>query len=185
MTEIQAAPTFPPQAWAHRQGKVLMQTLRPADWSPEALAARAQIAEAFYRFGIGHDECRADVAGSCFTEDVAYEVARGSAQPFTTFHGRALVVERLSAIFDEMGDQRRHLISNVLVEDLDLGSGTAEALAFGAVTVAADGLTLGSSVFYTGSLRREGDGCWRFSRFFIGMDDFAGHRPNAGETAGD
>jgi SnoaL-like domain len=177
--------TFPPQAWAHRQGKVDMGTLGPADWSPEALSARAQVAEAFYRFGIGHDECRADVAGSCFTEDVVYQVALGSAEAFTTFTGRAMVEERLSAIFAEMSDQRRHIISNVLVEELDLTAGTASALAFGAVTVAADGLTLGSTVFYTGDLRREDDGCWRFTRFFIGMDDFAGRRPKAGESQPD
>jgi len=176
------ASTFPPQAWASRQGKVALKPLAPADWSPEALSARAQIAEAFYRFGIGHDECRADVAGSCFTDDVVYEVALGSAEAFTTFTGRSTVQERLSAIFDEMSDQRRHVISNVLVEELDLAAGTADALAFGAVTVAADGLVLGSSVFYTASLRRDDDGCWRFSYFFIGMDDFAGRRPKAGES---
>jgi hypothetical protein len=176
-----AISTFPPQAWAHRQGKVSMKTLQPADWSPPALSARAQIAEAFYRFGIGHDECRADVAGSCFTEDVVYEVALGSAHAFTTFNSRAVVQERLQAIFDEMRDQRRHIISNVLVEELDLQAGTASALAFGAVTVAADGLILGSSVFYNADLRRDPDGCWRFSYFFIGMDDFAGRRPQAGE----
>ena len=185
MSPEQTAPktaTFPPQAWAHRQGKVHMRPLAPADWRPEALGARAQIAEAFYRFGIGHDECRADVAASCFTEDVVYQVALGSAEPFTTFTGRATVEDRLSAIFAEMTDQRRHVISNVLVEELDLTEGTASALAFGTVTVAADGLTLGATVFYTGELRREDDGCWRFSQFFIGMDDFAGRRPKAGES---
>jgi hypothetical protein len=174
--------SFPPQAWAHRQGRVSMKPLLPADWSPDALAARAQIAEAFYRFGIGHDECRADVAGSCFTDDVVYEVALGSAAPFTTFRGRDVVEERLGAIFDEMSDQRRHVIGNVLVEDLDLTAGSASALAFGVVTVAADGLTVGSSVFYTADARREADGCWRFSSLFIGMDDFAGRRPEAGEN---
>jgi hypothetical protein len=174
--------TFPPQAWAHRQGKIAMKPLGPADWSAAALAARAQVAEAFYRFGIGHDECRADVAASCFTEDVVYEVARGAATPFTTFTGRSVVEERLTAIFAEMGDQRRHIISNVLVEGLDLEAGTAEALAFGAVTVAADGLSLGASVVYSATLRRDADHCWRFSYFFIGMDDFAGQRPKAGEN---
>lgn len=176
------AATFPPQAWAHRQGRVSMKTLQPADWSPEALAARAQIAEAFYRFGMGHDECRVDVVGSCFTDDVVYQVARGSAEPFSTFTGRDVVEERLGAIFDEMTDQRRHLVSNVVVEELDLGAGRADALAFGVVTVAADGLSVGASVFYDGALRREADGCWRFERFFIGMDDFAGRRPRAGKS---
>ncbi|GHF35218.1 hypothetical protein FHX82_007344 [Amycolatopsis bartoniae] len=173
--------TFPPQAWAHRQGKLTMKKLGPADWSPDALAARAQIAEAFFRFGIGHDECRADVAGSCFTEDVKYEVALGSVEPFTTWHGREEIERRLTATFAEKGDQRRHVISNVLVEDLDLVAGTAEALAFGAVTVAADGLTLGASVIYQARLLREADGCWRFGYFFIGMDEYAGERPESGE----
>ncbi|GAA0984151.1 hypothetical protein GCM10009555_057340 [Acrocarpospora macrocephala] len=182
MTTQDKVETFPPQAWAHRQGKVSMKTLQPADWSPEALAARAQIAEAFYRFGIGHDECRADVAGSCFTEDVVYDVALGSAKPFATYRGRTMVEDKLSAIFDETRDQRRHVISNVLVEELDLGAGTAKALAFCVVTVAKDGLVLGASVFYNGELRRQADGCWRFTYFFIGMDDFTGNRPAAGEN---
>ncbi|MFT4083487.1 MAG: nuclear transport factor 2 family protein [Nocardioides sp.] len=175
--------TFPPQAWAHRQGKIAMRPLEPADWSPAALSARAQIAEAFYRFGIGHDECRADVAASCFTNDVVYEVALGSAEAFTRFEGRETVRERLLGIFAEMSDQRRHVISNVLVEELDLEAGTASALAFGAVTVAADGLVLGSSVIYTATLRRDPDDCWRFDYFFIGMDDFAGRRPKAGDSS--
>lgn len=174
--------TFPPQAWMSRQGRVDLRPLAPADWSAEAIAARAQIAEAFYRFGIGHDECRDDVAASCFTEDVTYEVSLGTAEPFTRFTGRETVRERLAAIFAEMTDQRRHLIGNVVLEDLDLAAGTARALAFGVVTVAADGLIVGASVFYVASARREADDCWRFSHFLIGMDDFAGRRPKAGES---
>lgn len=176
------APASPPQACAHRQGRVAMKPLQAADWSPDALAARAQIAEAFYRFGIGHDECQIEVVASCFTEDVRYEVALGSAMPFATYTGRASVREKLSGVFEETGDQRRHLISNVVVEDLDLEAGTAGALAFSVVTVAKDGLSLGASVFYSARLRRESDGCWRFSSFFIGMDEFAGDRPAAGEN---
>ncbi|WP_432825902.1 nuclear transport factor 2 family protein [Dactylosporangium sp. CA-092794] len=170
--------TEPPQAWAHRTGKVSLQPLRPADWSPEALAARAQIAEAFYRFGMGHDEHRADVAASCFTEDVVYEVALGSAEPITSWHGRGEVEKGLSAVAGELPGQRRHLVSNIVVEELDLVAGTANALAYGQVSVAADGLFLGASVIYTARARREPDGCWRFDYFFIGMDHFTGTRPD-------
>ncbi len=49
---------------------------------------------------------------------------------------------------------------------------TAKALAYGVVTVAADGLTIGATVIYTTELRKEADGAWRFSRFVIGMDDY-------------
>ncbi|HEY0535637.1 MAG TPA: nuclear transport factor 2 family protein [Actinoplanes sp.] len=175
------APTLPLQAWAHRDGKIDMKVLTPADWSPDALAARAQIAEAFYRFAIAHDEARVDVVVSCFTTDTVFEVAQGQAQPFTSFKGRDELFERLTRIIAEQGDQRRHLMGNVLVEKLDLAAGTASALAFSVVTRAADGLSLGASVVYTANLRRDEDGCWRFTYFFIGMDGYAGEKPQAGE----
>lgn len=175
------APTLPPQAWAHRQGKIDMRPLEASDFGPEALAARARIADAFYRFAIAHDEARVDVVVSCFTEDTVFEVAQGQAEPFTRFHGRDELFDRLTRIIAEQGDQRRHVLSNVLVDELDLTAGTASALAFSAVTVAANGLSLGASVIYTARLRREDDGCWRFSYFFIGMDTYAGPKPAAGE----
>jgi hypothetical protein len=177
------APTLPLQAWAHRDGKINMNVLAPADWSPEALAARAQVAEAFYRFAIAHDEARVDVVVSCFSEDTVFEVAQGQAQPFTSFSGRGELFNRLTGIIAEQGDQRRHLMGNVLVEQLDLDAGTASALAFSVVTRAANGLSLGASVVYTANLRREPDGCWRFTYFFIGMDNYAGEKPKAGERA--
>jgi hypothetical protein len=176
-----ASPTLPRQAWAHHDGKINMKPLQPADWSPEALAARAQIAEAFYRFGFAHDEARIDVAASCFTDDTVFEVAQGQGDPFTRFAGRDEVFSRLTRVVAEQADQRRHVISNILVEELDLVAGTASALAFSVVSVAANGLTLGASVIYSADLRREDDGCWRFSYFFIGMDSYAGQRPKSGE----
>ncbi|MEU4223173.1 nuclear transport factor 2 family protein [Nonomuraea sp. NPDC026600] len=181
MTTKAGAPTLPPQAWAHRQGKIDMRPLEPGDWSAGALAARAQITEAFNRFATAHDEARVDVVVSCFTEDTVFEVAQGSAEPFTRFTGRAELFDRLTRIIAEQSDQRRHVMGNILVERLDLAEGTAAALAFSVVTVAADGLTLGASVIYTAELRREDDGCWRFGYFFIGMDSYSGERPKAGE----
>jgi hypothetical protein len=178
-------PTLPRQAWAHLDGRVDVRPMEPSDWSPEALAARAQIADAFYRFGIAHDEARVDVVASCFTEDTVFEVAQGQGEAFTRFTGRAELHDRLTRIIVEQADQRRHLMGNVLVDRLDLQAGTATALAFSIVSRAANGLTLGASVIYTAELRREADGCWRFSSFFIGMDTYAGEKPKAGEKGAD
>lgn len=169
------SPVAPLQAWAHRLGKIDVRPLASADWSPAALAARAQIAEAFYRFGISHDEARVDVLVTCFTEDTIFEVARRQAQGFETFRGRTELFERLTKVIASQGDQRRHAISNIVVEELDLDEGIARALAYGVVTaVSADpadeGARVATSVIYTTALRREADGCWRFSSFFIGMD---------------
>jgi SnoaL-like domain len=137
--------TLPPQAWAHRQGKISMRPLEPADWSPDAIAARAQIAETFNRFGIAHDEARIDVVVTCFTADTVFEVAQGQAEAFTRFEGRDELFDRLTRVVAEQGDQRRHVLGNILIEELDLGRGTASALAYSVVTVAADGLSLGAA----------------------------------------
>jgi FAD/FMN-containing dehydrogenase len=182
MSTAPAATTAPAQAWAHRDGGVCLGPLGPADWSPMALAARAQIAEAFYRFGIAHDEARIDVLATCFTADARFEVvdaSTGSVEPFVTDHGRDQIVARLGATIAEQADQRRHLIGNVVVDGLT--ATTATALAYGAVTVAADGLLLGASVLYSADLTREDDGVWRFNRFRIGMDHYAGAKPRSGE----
>lgn len=178
MNPATSTPTLPLQSWAHISGKILVHGLTPSDWSVEALAARAQIAEAFFRFGVTYDEAQIPQLVSCFTEDASYEVAQGQAQPFAVFKGHEQMLARLPIITKAQGDQRRHLISNVLVEELDLAAGTASAVAYAIVAVAANGLSVGASVIYSARLRREGDGCWRFSNFFIGMDSYAGDSPN-------
>src|SRR3984957_4945107 len=167
----------PVQAWAHREGLVHLEPLAPAAWTPGTGAARLQIAEAFSRFAIGHDEARVDVLMSCFTADGVLQVAQGHAEPFAVHHGRTAIGAELGRIIGQQADQRRHLISNIVVERLD--ATTARALAYGLVSGvgASYGLRLGASVIYVADLAREADGCWRFTSFFIGMDAYAGDKP--------
>jgi hypothetical protein len=167
----------PQQAWAHREGLVRMRPLEAASWTPGAVTARLQIAETFYRFAIGHDESRIDVLRSCFAADGVLEVAQGHAEPFTTHRGRQVIGDALAHIIGQQDDQRRHLISNIVVEHL--GAASARALAYGLVSAVGPGygLRLGASVIYVADLAREADGCWRFTRFFIGMDAYAGDKP--------
>lgn len=171
--------TQPRQAWAHRDKKIDLRPLEAADWSPEAVAARMQISEAFSRFGVAHDEARTDVVGSCFTQDAVFEVAQGQGAAFVYYEGRETIIARLTGIIAEQGDQRRHAMTNVLVESLT--SDTASAIAYGVVPVAADGLTLGATVLYVADLKKEADGVWRFSYFYIGMDNYAGDKPKSAE----
>ena len=171
------APAAPAQAWAHREGLVHMRPLEAASWTPAAIQARLQIAETFYRFAIGHDEARIDVVMSCFAADGVLQVAQGHAEPFATHRGRAMIGEELERIIGQQDDQRRHLISNVVLERL--GATEACALAYGLVSAVGSGygLRLGASVIYVADLAREPDGCWRFTKFFIGMDAYAGDKP--------
>lgn len=164
--------TRPQQAWAHKEGKVDLLPLAPAQWGPEALAARAQIADAFYRFGMAWDEVRLDVLCSCFTEDALFESSEGNATPFLSLRGREAMRADIAEKMAAQADQRRHIFSNIMVEQLDLGRGTAKALAQCAVTAVGAHLQLAASVIYTADVRREADGCWRFSYFFVGMDRY-------------
>jgi hypothetical protein len=175
----------PAQAWAHREGLVHMRPLESAAWTPETVQARLQIAEAFNRFAIGHDEFRIDVVVSCFAEDATFQVAEGHAEPFTTHRGRSAIGDALTSTIGQQGDQRRHLIANVVVERLD--STTASVLAYGLVSAVGAGLELrlGASVLYVADMAHEADGCWRFTRLFIGMDKYAGDKPAAGKPPAD
>jgi len=178
--QAQPRQTQPRQAWAHRDKKIDMRPLAAADWSPEAVTARMQIWEAFSRFGVAFDETRTDVAGSCFTEDAVFEVAEGQGEAFVHQEGRETIIAGLAGVTAEQGDQRRHAITNVLVESLTRD--TASAIAYGVVPVAADGLTLGATVLYVADLKKEADGVWRFSYFYVGMDDYAGEKPTSAES---
>ncbi|MDE2372147.1 MAG: nuclear transport factor 2 family protein [Burkholderiales bacterium] len=167
--------TSPRQAWASRDGRVELQPLRGAV-DPTRLGDRLMIQETFARFGIAYDEVRTDVLATLFTDDALLEVADGRGQPFETSVGATAIARHLGAALAQQGDQRRHLIGNVVIDQL--GATQAKALAYGVVTVAADGLILGASVVYAAELHRGSDGAWRFARLFIGIDHYAGRKPS-------
>ncbi|MFT3866652.1 MAG: nuclear transport factor 2 family protein [Solirubrobacterales bacterium] len=166
--------TLPEQAWAHKTGKIDLGPQRPIPAASDPLD-RLAIAEAFSRFGIAHDEARLDILATCFTADAVLEVVEGSAEPLALMEGREAILAGIGSVITQQQDQRRHCMANVVIDRLD--GEEARALAYGFVSVAADGLSLGASVVYSGDLRREADGAWRFTRFLIGMDNYAGQKP--------
>jgi hypothetical protein len=167
--------THPRQAWAHKDGKINMlphgaqQVIRdPMTW--------LLIHEAFGRFGMAHDEARVDVLETLFTADAVLEVADGHGKPFSRVEGRDNMMRTFSSVIGQQTDQRRHCMTNILIERLT--GQDCSALAFGVVTGAADGLILAASVYYSAELRLESDAMWRFNYFFIGMDTYAGKKPD-------
>jgi hypothetical protein len=67
-----------------------------------------------------------------------------------------------------MTGQRRHCITNVMIESITATE--ALAIAYGIVPEVENGYVLHASVLYRGELRKEAHGCWRFSRLFISCD---------------
>jgi hypothetical protein len=165
--------TQPAQAWAHKSGRITMRV-------PSAVTARADpmdyllIQEALGRYGMAHDELRFDVLAELFTADALLEVAKGSGTPFQKVTGGNAIVANFANVLSQQRDQRRHCFTNMLVEALT--HDRASLLAYGLVSVAADGLTLGATVFYQADLVKSA-GHWRFTRLFIGMDDYTTPAP--------
>ena len=164
----------PRQAWIHKDQRIQLLPQGAVTDNGDMLS-RLMIQEAFARFGIAYDEGRSDVLASLFTEDAVLEMADGKGLPFQRTVGREAVLKQFASAWTQQADQRRHLISNVVIEKLSASD--AKALAYGVVTVATDGLFLGASVIYSADLRRGADGFWRFAQLFIGMDTYVGKKP--------
>lgn len=127
------------------------------------------------RWGWAYDEARLDVMKTLFTEDAAFKVVSGAYTPGVDVVGVDKIIGINTGALKFQGDQRRHVISNVIIEKLTESEATA--LAFCITTLAANGLSNGATVMYSADLRRGADGVWRFSRFVIGIDDYAGRPP--------
>ena len=161
---------FPRRYWASEEGLVALKRLGEVPFEIEQVRDRMLIAEAFNRFAIAHDENRLDVVLSVMADDVDFAGSLGTATPFNGYRGKKALEKGLLTGIPKMPGQRRHAISNVVVESMD--ERTATAYAYGVVTNAVRGLLLQASVIYVGDLRKEDDGFWRFTRFFIGMDEY-------------
>ena len=163
---------FPPRFWASQGGLIDAKPLGAVPASADQVLDRLLIHEAFDRWAIAHDENRVDILLSVLTDDVLLEYGVGNAVPDFTISGKAEVEARLGSSIPHLSGQRRHCMTNVLVESLS-GS-KALAIAYGIVPAAADGYIIQTSVLYRGELAKEADGFWRFSRLFIGCDLLTG-----------
>lgn len=163
----------PPQAWAHKGGVVKLQP-NGVRLAADDARNRLLVQEAFARWGIAYDEGQLEVVRSLFTPDADFQVLQGSAEPIARAKGADEIVRTVQNSLQQQQDQRRHVLSNVVIDRLTKDGATASA--YGIVTIANDGLSLGATVIYSADLRRGKDGVWRFSRFVIGMDDYAGRR---------
>ena len=171
-----AAATRPPQFWASKNQLAPFGMSRAM--TPDQVADQLAIKDAFERWGIAYDEGRLDVIRALFTRDAVYTVVNGQTAPpkeLARAIGPDAIAGVVAQVLKQQADQRRHVVTNILADKTDASNATA--IAYGSVTVAANGLKLGASVIYSAQLRREADGIWRFSRFVIAMDDYLGSQP--------
>jgi hypothetical protein len=170
----------PPRAWAHA-GHVVDLKPNGTPIANKDPLDRALVQESFARWGIAYDEGRLDVISSLFTTDAKFEVLNGSPTPIVATQGHDAVVAGIKSAIAQQGDQRRHLISNVVIDRLTATEATA--IAYAVVVVPDKPMYVGTTVIYSANLRKSG-GVWRFSRLVIGMDGYEGTPPSVGQEAG-
>lgn len=159
----------PRQSWAHEDGFFVLQPPKPI--SPASVADRLMIEDAFNHWAIGYDEGNLDVLRTLFTERGTLEATRASAARVWVNTGADEIIAAVKRDRASQSDQRRHAISNVVLNALD--GKRASAAAYGVVTVAAaDDLYLGATVLYVGDLEKQADGTWRFTKLVIGLDAY-------------
>lgn len=163
------AANSPRQGWAHQDGVFVLQQAKPI--TPQSVADRMMIEDAFYRWAIAYDEGNLDVIRALFTKDAIHQAHMASAEPVWVNRGPDAIIAAVERDRGRQSDQRRHAISNVVIDKLDAKH--ASAAAYGVVTVAGNGdLYLGATVLYVGELEKQNDGNWRFTKFVIGLDAY-------------
>lgn len=167
--------TFPPQHWASDAGIVAVEPNTTVIESGQ-VADVLNIQQAFTRWGVYYDEGRSDLLPSLFTEDGMTVTMLGSAEPIATNEGHAAIAEYIDSSLAGQLDQRRHVLTNFLIDEMT--DTTAKATAYGTVIKAADGLSVGAMVYYAGELEKGEDGVWKFAKLTIGIDDYAGNLSN-------
>jgi ketosteroid isomerase-like protein len=136
--------------------------------SVEQALDRLLIAERVYRYGWAYDEKDRELLADCFTEDGVWEGSIMGQTSVGPFEGREAIVEWLAAFWDEQDDQRRHIFTNVIVQDLAADTAVAHAylLLTGASDASMSPITTGP---YRLELAREEDS-WRLRRLVGGFD---------------
>lgn len=160
-------PLRPAPAWAHRTGVVALRTEAERSVSPP-LDPRSALQEVIHRYCWAFDERRADLLRECFTEDGTWEASVMGETRVGPFLGQDQVQEWLSRFWDHQRDQRRHMILNFVVEDLQADRATALAylLLMGSSDAGSRMETVG---FYRLDYRNDG-GTWRIASLSAGFD---------------
>jgi hypothetical protein len=129
---------------------------------------RLEIAERLYRYGWAYDERDRELLGDCFTVDAVWEGSLMGQHPVGPYVGRERIVEWLADVWGAQTDQRRHIFTNVVTQDLT--DDTATAHAYILLTAADDtGLKPVTTGPYRFELLREVDS-WRITRLVGGFD---------------
>jgi hypothetical protein len=166
MTESNQVPETCPPAWAHSSGFLSLQKPGPVPTTLQEIADRDLARESALRYSYAYDERRLDVLRSLLTSDAKFSISISGAGAHTE-SGRDTVVAWLAGIMDGQDDQRRHVVSNVIIEEID--SESAVITTYLAVFSIRETAQLATTGFYRFDLVKQ-DSIWRIRHIFDGLD---------------
>lgn len=167
MTEnADAVPASCPPGWAHQVGAMSLGRVAPVPSSLTELADRLLIHETASRYALAYDERRLEILADVFTDDVtfAFCVSGGG---YGEIKARESVIDWLHEVMNGQSDQRRHICSNLIIEELRADHAVVTTYL---ALFASDAETrLVTSGFYRMEMRKT-DERWRISFIYDGLD---------------
>ena len=158
----------PDPAWATSTGLVQVKALQ-ADSDARRGLDRVLIGERIHRYGWGYDERQREQLADCFTEDGVWEGSIMGGDQVGPYEGRDTIVSFLTDFWAIQTDQRRHIFTNVVVDDLTSTSAVAHAYLM--LTAASNAtMTPITTGPYRLAMRKEAHGVWRIGRLSAGFD---------------
>jgi len=157
----------PLPAWSRRKN-ILNLTLAGDRKLIAPLDDRSAIQEVLHRYCWGFDERNIDMLSEVFGKDSQWEAIVMGETTVGPFVGKEQVLEWLTRFWNYQKDQRRHMIVNFVVEQLQENSATA----LGYLLLSGSSRSK-SAVEVTGWYRIafiKEDGAWRIHRLYAGFD---------------
>lgn len=121
------------------------------------------------RYGWAYDERDRAALADCFTDDAVWQGTLMGVDRVGPVHGMREIADWLAAFWAAQDDQRRHVFTNVVVEDPD--GDMANAYAYLVLLASRDGATSPVSAgTYRFTLRRDERAGWRISALSASFD---------------
>jgi len=132
------------------------------------MADRCAIENALGNFALGYDQADESRMAASFTEDASLTLRIADGDLIGPFEGLAAVMKLFTDSLAEQSDQRRHVTSNIVVEDESDDSATVWSY-LTLVSVKDNALNVISSGVYRDTVVREGAN-WKIKTRHIALD---------------
>jgi 3-phenylpropionate/cinnamic acid dioxygenase small subunit len=132
------------------------------------MADRAQINDVLGRYSWGYDQNELDAIAACFTADAVFSMRIADGDLIGPFEGREAILGLMKTSLEQQDDQRRHVSSNVFVEQESDDAATVVSY-LTLIAVAGGQLNVLSSGWYRDQFVLDGDR-WRIRDRYLALD---------------